>query len=135
MAVKTYSGADVLLSVGDRRLTGFADGDFVEITPRSPTHEDYSGTDGEVTIALTNDRRFDVNITLAQSSSSNDVLSELYNLGGTHRLVVRDLRGTSLFEGTGWFRQLPGQTFGRSVGSRQWQLSAESKTVTIGGNS
>lgn len=132
---RTYDGKQVLVSVGDRQISGYADGDFVEITPRSPTNEDYVGTDGEVTIAATNDPRFDVNVTLAQSSASNDVLSELHALGGQHRIVVRDLLGTTVFEGKGWFRQLPGQTFGRSVGSRQWQLSAEAKAVTIGGNS
>lgn len=132
---KTYDGKQVLVSVGDRRLTGFGDGDFIEIAKRSPDTEDYVGTDGEVTIAPTNDPRFDVNITLAQSSSSNDVLTELYELGGTHRLAVRDLLGTTVFEGTAWFRQRPTQTFGRAVGTRQWQMSAEAKTVAIGGNS
>jgi hypothetical protein len=132
---RTYDGKQVLVSVGDRQISGLADGDFLELAFRSQDHEDYVGTDGEVTIAPTNDPRVDVTITLAQSSQSNDVLSELQALGGTHRFVAEDLLGTTRVEGQAWFRQRPNLTFGRSVGSRAWQMTVEAKTANIGGNS
>lgn len=132
---KTYDGKQVLISVGDRQISGYADGDFLEMVPRSAVNEDYLGTDGEVTIAPTNDTRVDITITLAQSSSSNDILSELCTLGGTHQFSARDLLGTTNVEGSCWFRQRPSSTFGRTVGNRQWQLTVEAKTIVIGGNS
>lgn len=132
---RTYDGKQVLVSVGDRQISGYADGDFVSLTPRSQVNEDYVGTDGEVTIASVNDPRVDVTITLAQSSQSNDILSELLALGGQHRFVARDLLGTTNVEGKCWFRQEPEVTFGRSVGTRAWQLTVEKKSSFIGGNS
>lgn len=132
---RTYDGKQVVISVGDRQISGYNDGDFLELTPRSPENEDYSGVDGEVTIAAVNDSRVDANITLAQSSASNDVLSELFALARTHRFVARDLLGTTKIEGPCWLRQKPTATFGRTVGSRQWQLTVEAKTYVIGGNS
>lgn len=140
--VKTYDPKQVVVSFADRRITGFADGDFVNVVPLANAFESYVGSDGSVSRARTNDDRVTVSFTLAQTSPSNDVLSQLAALdrvaangAGVGRLLIQDLSGSTLLEGPAWIERMPDVTLGREIGSRAWTLLAAVENWTVGGNS
>ncbi|HWK70036.1 MAG TPA: DUF3277 domain-containing protein [Burkholderiaceae bacterium] len=128
--VKTYSPDRVKVIVGVAALSGFADGTFVDIEPLGDGITSESGADGEVVRAMSLDTRHAITVTLQQSSRSNDILSALHLADrvsggeGAVPVAVTDLRGTTLFGGTGWVVKKAKATFSKGLEAREWTLEA-----------
>lgn len=70
---------ELFITYSVKRLRGFAKGQYWNATRRSKAFTADEGTDGAVQITKMPSRLWDGQLTLLQSSSSNDVLHELLN--------------------------------------------------------
>jgi hypothetical protein len=137
-----YDPDQVSVSLGGIPITGWADGEFVTIERESDAFSDVVGTDGEVTRSKTNDDRATIVFKLMQSSSSNILLSALYNLdkntpagAGVGPLMVRDAQGTSLYVAEkAWISRAPSVSFDRTATSREWTIRCAKLVEVHGGN-
>lgn len=141
MALKTYSPSDVSVTLaGMHSVTGFSDGTFIRITKDTKPFSKVRAMDGEVARMYFNDATYTVELTLAQSSSSNNILSMIYNIDsatkmGKFPLFIRDGRGqTSFLAATAWIEEMPDVTFGAELSERVWKLGCSGVSLTIGGN-
>lgn len=131
---KIYNPDEVTLTVGGAQMAGYADGSFVTIKPSAPRIVKVVGTDGQYSISKHADRGATLEITLMQTSDSNDVLDALVDLPG-FGVYLRDRNGRTLREApAAWIEEVPEEDFDRSAGERKWMIGAESLDGVIGGN-
>ncbi len=141
MSINTYSPSDVLISVaGMHTITGYADGTFVKISKNHKPFKQQRSMNGEIARIYTEDQTFKVEITLMQSSSSNNVLSMLYNIDlatrlGKFPLIIKDGRGSTTFVAlSSWIEQIPDVTFASTLSTNTWVFGCADAIINIGGN-
>lgn len=141
MSINTYSPSDVIVSLaGLHTVTGFADGTFVEIRKLGKPFETQRAMDGEISRIYHEDKGFEVRITLMQSSSSNNILSMLYNVDkatriGKFPMVIKDGRGSTAFVSlTSWIEEIPDVKFASALSTYTWTFGCADATISIGGN-
>jgi len=145
MTTKVYNGDEVFILYGAIPIiSGRADDEFCTIEQESDDAVDVVGTDGEVAVSRTNDKRATITVKLLQTSKENDLLSAVRNLfvsapggvGGFWPIVVADLRnGRSLYMGANsWINKPPSVSFGRSATMRDWSFRVGHLTRHDGGN-
>lgn len=143
---KIYNANEITIDIAGARIGemgGFADGEFL----RGPEMDsdailDVVGTDGEVTVGKSNDRRATFTLRLMQSSDANDVLSALYNtmlaspgLAGAGPFYVRDRQGRTVFRSrTCWIAKPPDGSFDRTATAREWKIRVDKLERFDGGN-
>lgn len=141
---KVYNADEVTVVVGPVLVeAGFADGEFLRVEQESDDTEDVCGTNGEVAVSRTNDRRATCTIILLQTSASNDGLSVLSNLtrsapgmaGAIVPFLVRDRNGRTIYTGEKcWIQRPPDASFDRTAQSREWTVRVPHLVRTDGGN-
>lgn len=141
MALPLYSPADVIFSIaGIHTVTGYADGTFIRISKNAKPFEQQRAMDGTLERMYHYDDGYTIELTLAQSSSSNNVLSVLNNIDILSRkmkfpLMIKDTYGqTSFFAATAWIEKIPDVVFGTTLEPRVWTLQATDAILTVGGN-
>lgn len=141
MSISTYSPSDVLITIaGMHSVSGYADGTFVRITKDMKPFTKVRAMDGEVARMYHDDTGYKVELTLMQSSSTNNILTMLYNIDtvtkmGKFPLFIKDSRGqTNFLAATAWIEQIPEVTFGPSLSERTWVFGCSDAVLTIGGN-
>lgn len=139
--VNTYDPKKVIITFGGVPIVGFADGTFVQVDPNSETWTKKVGADGEVVRAQSNDNTHTVQITLQQTSASNDYLSTCMNvdkLSGKAMLplTITDLNGTTLhFWAQAWVSTDPSYGFAKESTDRQWTIQTGQESIAnYGGN-
>lgn len=144
MSVKTYMPDEVTIAIGPVLIeSGFADGEFIRIEQESDDTTDVVGTDGEVAVSRTNDRRATITVILMQTANANDGLSVLHGLtlnspgmaGAIFPLLIRDRNGRAIYESEdAWVARAPDVSFDRQAGPREWQIRAARLKRYDGGN-
>ena len=142
MTTRIYDSNQVQVAFAGVPVQGYADGDFLTITPETDAFTSVAGTDGDVSRSKTNDRRHTVEIILMSTSPTNDLFSAIYLAdlntaggAGVGAFLVTDLNGTSLFTGgNAWIMKLPDVTYGREANERTWTLQVDKLVAFIGGN-
>lgn len=139
--MKTYDPKKVMVQFGNRQITGFSEDDIISIQPNGDGVTPYVGADGEVQRALDPNRTFNVEITLANTSKSNDYLSTCYNMdnangNGVQPLLIKDLSGTLLFFAPeAWVVNIPQAGRGRQINTNTWTIATGAvEAPMIGGN-
>lgn len=143
---KVYNANEVTLDIAGIRaaeIGGWADGEFI----RGPEMDsdaivDVVGTDGEVTISKSNDRRATFTIRVMQTSDLNDVLSALYNLtlsspgiAGVGPFHMRDRQGRTKHQAPScWIAKPPDGSWDRTAGVREWKIRVDQLDRFDGGN-
>jgi hypothetical protein len=130
--LKTYDPSLVDVIFAGRRIDGFGEDTFIEITKEAPAWSDKVGVDGEVTRSKSLDRRATITITLMQTSEANAWLSSTYksdrnasNGAGVGAFRLADRSGNTVFESARtWIQEEPDPSFGREAGERVWVLRA-----------
>lgn len=140
MGVKTFDPKQVQVIIGGNQITGFADGEFVNVERDEDTFTKVVGADGEVSRSKSNNRSGTLTLTLLQTSASNDILSaimiadELSN-SGIVPVYIKDTLGTSvLFAGEGWIMKPPAHANDKEITNREWAIQLASVDIFIGGN-
>lgn len=141
MPVRTYDPRQVIITIGGVPMSGFADGTFVKVSRVSDSFSKVSGADGIVSRSKTNDFSGSIELTVAQTSPSNDILSafmisdELTNTGVVP-VICKDVSGrTSLFSAFAWIRKPADTEFGKDITNRTWTLDCADLFMGVGGNS
>lgn len=139
--VLTYDPKKNIIIYGGRQLTGFAEDDMITIKPLGDGMQIYSGADGEVGRSVDPNRTFEVKVSLATSSKSNDYLSECYNKDrrtGSYMLplTIKDLSGSTLFFAKqAWVQNFPESKRGRKIDKQDWTFNTgQVNDPVIGGN-
>lgn len=139
--VLTYDPKKNIIIYGGRQLTGFAENDMITIKPLGDGMQIYSGADGEVGRSVDPNRTFEVKVSLATSSKSNDYLSECYNKDrrtGSYMLplTIKDLSGSTLFFAKqAWVQNFPESKRGRKIDNQDWTFNTgQVNDPVIGGN-
>ena len=136
-----YNPDQVAITVGGVLIQGYADGEFITIEQITPGVQEECGTDGEVAVSLSNDRRLKIVIKLLQTSQSNPVLSQIYNNfindpNGEFVVVqVEDTGGgTSAYGAESWVVAMPNSSFDRTAKGREWEIHVANGTRNEAGN-
>lgn len=139
--VNTYDPKKVIITLGGVPITGFADGTFIQVDPNSATWEKKVGADGEVIRAMQNDNTHTVQITLQQSSASNDYLSSVMAADkltgkGMLPLSITDTNGSTVaFWPQAWVQTDPSYGYAKEATDRQWTIhTGQIGGLNYGGN-
>lgn len=142
----TYSPEDISIVITQGQfshtLSGFAEDSIVNIVRNSPTYELYTGADDTNTRIQKANTSATITISLAQSSNSNDILSELYlrdkalkNSDGMFELLIKDNSGRSVVAGReAYVAVVPDAAFSNSMNTREWEIHLVRSENYIGGN-
>ena len=136
----TYSPKDINITIaGLHSVSGYVDGTFIKIIKDVTPFKMAKAMDGEVVRLAQEDSTYTVELTVAQSSQTNSVLTSLWNIDsalnvGKFPVLVNDANGqTSFFSGIAWVEQAPDVTFGTGVEPRTWKLRCTYASMIIGG--
>lgn len=138
--LKTYDPSRVVLSFGGHQVSGFGDDTFIEADRDEDSFAKSTGVDGEMTRSKSNNFGGFVQITLKQSSNTNDFLSALLAAdeasgAGVVPLLLKDLSGTTvLASAKSWVRRLPANAWARAAGERVWMIDCAALIGLVGGN-
>lgn len=140
MAVKTYDPKQVSVIVGGKIMSGFSDTTFIKASRNEQAWNLKVGVDGEGTRAKSNNLSGKIEITLMQSSQSNDDLSafaaadELAN-AGVVPLLINDKSGRTVLQATtAWIQKYSDVEFAKEVSTRTWTLETDQFLIFEGGN-
>ena len=121
----TYDPKMVVITFGGVPITGFAEDSFVECTPSEEGFSRKVGADGEVVRSKSNNRCYDVTVTLLQTSLSNNSLAaaqlsdELTGLGMLPLSITEISSGSEHFFPQAWVER-PSWSRGKEAGEQQW---------------
>lgn len=139
-STKTYDPGLIVVQYGPYLLTGFADGTFVKASRNEDTFKVYVGADGTPARSRSRNKSGTMELTLAQTSPSNDALSAAHAadelLGaGVYPFMIKDLNGTTLVAAAeAWVTKPADVEEGKEVTGRAWKLETGALTIWPGGN-
>ena len=135
-----YVPSKVTVSImGLVSISGFVDGTFINIIKNNKPFETRRSMDGEVARIHRKDERYTVELTLAQSSMSNNLLMAIYNLDsatgmGTFPLFIKDGSGTTTFFALeAHVASPPDASFANGMESRTWEIQCTKAAFNLGG--
>lgn len=141
--MKNYDPGRVVVIVNGVQIQGFGEGTFVKVSRLTPSFSDKVGADGEVVRTKSHDRRGTIELTLMQSSPSNDYLSALcltdeqvdQGVGAVGPSMVKELNGTSVMGGAqSWVTQPAEAEYAAESGMRTWVIRvAKLSPMLVGG--
>lgn len=139
--LNTYSPSDVIVSLaGMHTVTGYADGTFIEIRKEGRPFLKQRSMDGQTARIYDEDQNYRVYLTLMQSSSTNNILSMLYNVDlatrmGKFPLIIKDGSGSTTFVSlTTWIEDIPNVRFADKLSEYTWTFGCSDAMISIGGN-
>lgn len=141
MSTATYDAGRVVITFGPHVVTGYADGTFVKASRDNDTFTKRTGADGHGTRTRLRSKAGSIELTLEQTSPSNDYLAgvavsdELLG-NGVMPVVVKDLNGKSLATAAeAWIRKPADLEDAKEAGTRSWILDTCELVLVPGSNS
>ena len=137
--VRSYSPDKILNLVNGVPTTGFGEDTFITITPATDLSSVRVGADGEIARSRSSNKVCTIEVTLLQTSLSNDYFSSIVELdevsgGLLFPFMVQDLRGRTMFMASqAWISQRPPIVFGREAGDRTWQFTTGRPSIWLAG--
>jgi hypothetical protein len=139
--VLTYDPKKVIVVLGNRTITGFAEDDMITIAPHGEGMQLFVGADGEVARSVDPDHTFEVTLHLSSVSQSNTYLSNLYTADRVTGpfilpLLIKDMAGDTLFSAAqAWVANFPESTRSRTIGTQDWVIqTGQIDAPIVGGN-
>lgn len=136
MTVNTYSPNDVVLSIGEYIVTGW---NTITVT-RSDVTKMVRGIRGQNTRSVSLDTSCTISIELLQTSTSNDVLSEIVDQDrikqtGRLELQIKDTSGRSVLQSVNaYISNFPDISYGAEIGTRTWIIQCLNASYEVKGN-
>lgn len=141
MSIFNYCPDEVnVLLAGFINISGFVDGTFVDISKDVVPFSSVRTADGTVARMYNNDQTYTITLTLHCGSSSNDLLTKLWQLDeitqkGKFPLLIKDFSGSDLFfSTTTWIEGIPAISKSNGIDSRIWVLRSSQAVINVGGN-
>jgi hypothetical protein len=137
-----YNPDEIVIYVAGQIMQGYADGEFLTIEQMTDGFQDVVGTDGEVAVSRSNDRRAKLTLKVLQTSLFNAVLTAqmLAQLNAPVGIPfftaqVEDLSGGVIASGAQcWLTKWPDASFDRTAKSREWVLMIANADRAESGN-
>lgn len=140
MTIASYSPEDINCLAFGIPLGGFADGTFITISKDKVPYGATETADGQVARLYTNSQTYTISLTFHRGSTSNDILTKLWQLDefsqvGKFPLFIKDLSGTDLFFSTNtWIEGIPNMVQSTNFDTRTWILRASQAVINVGSN-
>lgn len=140
MTIANYSPDEVNCLAFGIPLSGFSDGTFIKVTKDRLPYTTSETADGVITRLYTNSQTYSIELSFHRGSTSNDVLTKLWQLDEiTQRakfpLLIKDLSGTDIFFSTNtWIEGIPSVAQSTTFDSRTWILRSSQAVLNIGSN-
>lgn len=140
MTIASYSPEDINCLAFGIPLDGFADGTFITIGKDKVPFGSTETADGQVARLYTNSQTYTISLTFHRGSTSNDILTKLWQLDeisqrGKFPLFIKDLSGTDLFFSTNtWIEGIPNMVQSTSFDTRTWILRSSQAVINVGSN-
>lgn len=138
--VRTFNPKKVIVTFGTHTVTAYLDGEFINVKRNGALFESRRGADGSKDRINKNANDFVVEITVLQTSITNDVFTE-YSLAdqasnsGILPLTITDLSGTTQFYAAeAWISEDPEMSDGNTLGERKWTLETGPGVLLHGSN-
>jgi len=130
----TYDPSKVVITVDDRIVSGFADGEFISVVMDDDIFTKVKGADGEVSRTRNASQAGIIELTLMASSPSNGDLSGLIGYPETFTIGISDLSGnTVVLAHRCWVKKAPDLAFGKEIGDTVWMFDSASIQAEFGG--
>jgi hypothetical protein len=136
-----YDPANIVLTVGDKDIAGFAEGTFIEVERAVDAFTTTVGSDGEATRTKSQNRMGTIKVTLQQASLSNDTLQALAQLDedsstGAVPIMLKDFGGKTLVQAKkGWVKKKANSPFANTSENREWIIESGQLLYTVGSQS
>jgi len=135
---QVYDARKIKVYIDGKEIKGFSPDSKVTITPAGEGSNRQVGTDGEVVFSIDVDNTFDIQLSLLQSSKSNDFLSNMYKNfrenGIMKRIMIKDLMGSTVFSSPQCCVQKYAESqFQKQAGSRNWTIMTDQADMNVGG--
>lgn len=142
MAPKNYDPDQVSVIVGTAPIEGFSEDSIVKIKYKTPRFSSKAGVTGEIVLSKAMDERAEIEISLMQTSNSNDILSAIVlaagaapNGAGVFPITIRDKSGRAKYFGANaWITMQPDAEFGASPKERVWKIEVAQLVSFTGGS-
>lgn len=140
--MKNYNPKQVVCTIGGNVIRGFGKTAMVKSKFLNDAFTDEVGVDSEVSRSLSGDERGELEITLMQTSDSNDILGALHELdksspngAGVFAYQLEDLQGRFLESAEEcWIVKSPDMALEKTPGERVWMLRMANLQRNDGGN-
>lgn len=128
-----YDPSQVILSLGGWEPWGFAADTKIVISKSNDIINPYSGTDGDVSLALSRNRLGTLTMSLQRTSPANEVMAAFAQTMYSTRLVafpvyLEDPRGYYITT-IGWVQSQPDDTIGETIQENQWVIGLKDATL------
>jgi len=137
---KDYDPLKITVLLGTHIASGFADGTFVTANRSNQTWTVSRGASGESARAKSNDKSGTIEITLMQTSLTNDFLSAQMLLdesslsSGKFPFTLIDSHGTTVLAATeAWVQQPASVEYGKEMSDRVWTIESGDIDFFVGG--
>lgn len=140
MSIANYSPDDVNCLAFGIPLSGFSDGTFITISKDKVPFSTTETADGISARLYTNSQTYTISLTFHRGSTSNDVMTKLWQLdeisrAGKFPLLIKDLSGTDLFFSTNtWIEGIPNMVQSTNFDTRTWILRSSQAVINVGSN-
>lgn len=141
MALYSISPLDVIVTLDNHVVIGYAEGTFIQLTKEEDIYRIRRTADGCISRTRIESKVWTLDLTLAQSSPSNDMLTQLHLAdirggGAKFPITIKDALGSTLFsDKQAWIQRLPDVTFSNAVETRVWRIYLPYASFNVGGNS
>ena len=131
--IYAYDPSQVILSLGGWEPWGFASDTKIVISKSNDIINPYSGTDGDVSLALSRNRLGTLTMSLQRTSPANEVLSAYTQTMYSTRQVafsvyLEDPRGYYIST-IGWIQSQPDDTIGETIQENQWVIGLKDASL------
>ena len=131
--VFAYDPSEITLSLGGWQPYGFAEGTKIVVAKANDLITPYSGTDGDVSLALNRNRLGTMTISLQRTSDANAILTNMALQMYTTREVafpvyMKDPRGNYI-ETIGWIQGQPQDTMGDTIQGNDWVIGLKDASL------
>lgn len=142
----TYSPEDVVVILQNSKfshaISGYSEGGFLTVTRIVPHATLTNGADGSNARVVRAVKNCDVNLTLMQTSESNDVLTQLLSMDESTRdgsdvfsIYIKDNTGrTKMFSPAAFIGTNPENSYSEEINGREWVIHAINMEEHLGGN-
>ncbi|MND61435.1 hypothetical protein D3C80_526940 [compost metagenome] len=139
-SLTTYSPKDVTCTIaGICSVEGYADGEFIRISKNENAVSTRRAMDGTQSRVYSPDTGWQLQLTLMQSSTTNDLISALWNVDqvtrmGKFPIFIKDGLGTTMFMAASCWVESPADVvFSNQLETRTWIFACTEVSVNIGG--
>lgn len=133
--IKTYNPKEVVVTLGNHIVTGYAEDSFISIDPNGDGVTKKVGCDGEVVRSINPDDTYIVKLSVMQYSATNSFLQQRLaqdrkSGDGMFPILIKDLKGGMVFSAeAAWPKGPASRGYGKEAGNREWELHTGSGTL------